>query len=482
MKLLLHIALVLFISIQLQAQEKTISGTVVSKTDGLPIPGVNVIIKGAPNGVQTNFDGVYKIQATEGKILLFSFIGMKSKEFIVDKNPTIDVVMEEDSATLDEVVIIGMRGEKRSSMSDRSASSMEYTKKSASSVKGLSINVSQPQSGQLTAGEINDLEKWEQWLKALKSADNKIIQEDWHFGLEQKLEIYVKDSKSKPLNNIKVALSNSMNEMIMVGRTDFNGNVTLFKDLNFKSDCNFYILQIIRGTEVIGKKISRNSHFIEFVLEDAEQSTDNIDVMFTIDATGSMGDEIDYLKSELKDIIGRLDSSIKQKRVALTFYRDHGDEYLVKDFDFTTNIDDAKEFLSKQAAGGGGDYEEAVEEALKVSMSKSWRLDSKSKLLFLLLDAPPHYTQENVNIIKNQIKIAQEKGIRIIPIVASGANKNVEFLMRYFSVATNGTYVFLTDDSGIGNPHIKPTTDDFKVEKLNDLIVRLIEKYSGVRS
>ena len=84
--------------------------------------------------------------------------------------------------------------------------------------------------------------------------------------------------------------------------------------------------------------------------------------------------------------------------------------------------------------------------------------------------------------LSNRNGILQPKGIKIIPIVASGANKNVEFLMRYFSVATNGTYVFLTDDSGIGNPHIKPTTDDFKVEKLNDLIVRLIEKYSGVRS
>ena len=71
-------------------------------------------------------------------------------------------------------------------------------------------------------------------------------------------------------------------------------------------------------------------------------------------------------------------------------------------------------------------------------------------------------------------------GIKIIPLVASDANKSVEYLMRYFSVYTNGTYVFLTDDSGIGNKHMKPSTKDFKVEKLNDLIVRLINKYSGV--
>ena len=87
-------------------------------------------------------------------------------------------------------------------------------------------------------------------------------------------------------------------------------------------------------------------------------------------------------------------------------------------------------------------------------------------------------TQETVFTIKDQIKIAQQKGIKIIPIVASDANKNVEFLMRYFAISTNGTYVFLTDDSGIGNSHIKPTTKDFKVEKLNNLIIKLIKEYT----
>lgn len=471
----------MFIAISLQAQQKTITGIITSSSDGIALPGVNVNIKGSTMGVQSNFDGFYKILAKKNDILVFTYVGMKTREVKVEDDLVINVNLEEDSATLDEVVIsaMGIRKERSVGMIGMSN---ESDKKLSSVVKGISISDYQPQSGQLTAGEINDLEKWDAWLKALKSADNRRIQEDWQFGLEQKIDVHVKNSQSKPLNNINVAIYNSMNVLIMNGRSDFNGNVTLFKDLSFKSDADYYTLQIVKDGKVIGKKISKNQSKMEFVIDEQMQNTNNIDVMFTIDATGSMGDEIDYLKSELKDIIRRLDKSIDQKRVALTFYRDHGDEYLVRDFDFTTNIDEAKEFLSQQSAGGGGDYEEAVEEALKVSMSKSWQMDSKSKLLFLLLDAPPHYNQENVDIIKKQIKIAQEKGIKIIPIVASGANKNVEFLMRYFSVSTNGTYVFLTDDSGIGNSHIKPTTDDFKVEKLNDLIVRLIEKYSGVKS
>jgi hypothetical protein len=50
--------------------------------------------------------------------------------------------------------------------------------------------------------------------------------------------------------------------------------------------------------------------------------------------------------------------------------------------------------------------------------------------------------------------------------------------MRTFALATNGTYLFLTDDSGVGNAHIKPTTDTYEVEKLNDAVVRIVKQYT----
>ena len=76
MKRTLQILLVLIASIQLSAQERTISGVVTSSSDKLPIPGVNVVIKGTSTGAQTNFDGYYEIKANEEQILVFSFIGM----------------------------------------------------------------------------------------------------------------------------------------------------------------------------------------------------------------------------------------------------------------------------------------------------------------------------------------------------------------------------------------------------------------------
>ena len=74
------------------------------------------------------------------------------------------------------------------------------------------------------------------------------------------------------------------------------------------------------------------------------------------------------------------------------------------------------------------------------------------------------------------IQKASAKGVRIVPVVCSGADKSTEFIMRSLALATNGDYVFLTDESAIGLPHIKPTTDVFNVEFLNSLLQRIIRQ------
>ena len=108
----------------------------------------------------------------------------------------------------------------------------------------------------------------------------------------------------------------------------------------------------------------------------------------------------------------------------------------------------------------------------------SWNEHARARLLFLVLDAPAHHTEAIVSDLNAIIKQAAEKGIKIIPVSASGVNKNAEFLFRFFAIATNGTYVFLTNDSGIGGEHIEATVGDYEVELLNDLMVRVINKYT----
>jgi Ca-activated chloride channel family protein len=107
MKQLSHLLLVLVIAIQVNAQKKSISGTVTSASDGLPLPGVNVLVKKTINGAQTNFDGKYQIKASEGETLVFSYLGFKTEEVKVGKANIINVALKEDAACLEEVVVVG---------------------------------------------------------------------------------------------------------------------------------------------------------------------------------------------------------------------------------------------------------------------------------------------------------------------------------------------------------------------------------------
>ena len=91
------------------AQGKTISGTI-SDQSGMPLPGVNIIVKGTTNGTQTDFDGNYNITANVGDVLVFTYVGLKTVEQTIGAANTINVTMEEDAALLDEVVVTGVAG------------------------------------------------------------------------------------------------------------------------------------------------------------------------------------------------------------------------------------------------------------------------------------------------------------------------------------------------------------------------------------
>ena len=88
--------------------QNTVTGNVSESATGMPIPGANVIVQGTTNGTVTDFDGNYSISnVAEGDILTFSYLGFATKEVAYSGQSSIDVLLEEDSATLDEVLVIG---------------------------------------------------------------------------------------------------------------------------------------------------------------------------------------------------------------------------------------------------------------------------------------------------------------------------------------------------------------------------------------
>jgi TonB-linked SusC/RagA family outer membrane protein len=112
-KIFLALFLVLFVQIVF-AQERTVTG-VVTDGNGLPIPGVNVLVKGTSNGTQTDFDGKFKIDASQGQILVFSYLGMRTQEVAANLT-TLNVKLVDDSVELEGVVVtaLGITREKKS--------------------------------------------------------------------------------------------------------------------------------------------------------------------------------------------------------------------------------------------------------------------------------------------------------------------------------------------------------------------------------
>lgn len=132
-------------------QENTITGTITDK-DGVPVPGVNIIIEGTAIGTQSGFDGTYAIKAKKDDILVFSYIGFKSQKITVGDSNTIDLVLEVETSALDEIVVIGYGTQKKSNLTaaiatvdtkeieNRPVNSL--TEMLSASVPGLNINIS----------------------------------------------------------------------------------------------------------------------------------------------------------------------------------------------------------------------------------------------------------------------------------------------------------------------------------------------------
>ena len=127
------------------AQTNTVTGTVTSQEDGAPLPGVNVLVEGTTTGTQTDFDGNYTIEAAEGDILVFSYIGTKSQNIRVGPSSTIDVVLVEDASQLEEVVVTALgleRQEKSLTYANQQVDTEELTKaRSVNVLEGLSGKV-----------------------------------------------------------------------------------------------------------------------------------------------------------------------------------------------------------------------------------------------------------------------------------------------------------------------------------------------------
>lgn len=504
--------------VQGYTQDRILKGKVTDLA-GSPLIGASVHLPESGHATITDLMGKFRIQVPDTLVVLeISYVGFEKKREKVAAGATdLHIQLKEGGILSESVVITGKEELELSDMAIseelslpksavpaelriRGTASHSFARSSAASSSmaspamapvtadfagGSSFfdrEVTKVAAGQLTAGELHDFSKWELWQDIAES-DLEAYQKAWRIYPKQRYAVQLVGEKGKPLVNVKVMLKDGA-QTIWESFTDNTGKAELWANL-------FEEAQLSNPLS-IHAEVDGKSHPFEGVTTFHQgvnmlkvptycDLSEAVDIAFMVDATGSMGDEIHYLQAELADVIDKVKDTLPglSLRTGSIFYRDKGEQYLTRTSPLQSELKPTLDFIKKQSAGGGGDYPEAVEEGLERALKElDWNPKARARLLFMVLDAPPHQDDSTVHKMTQLTQLAAAKGIRIIPVVASGINKSAEYLFRSIALATNGTYVFLTDDSGIGNPHIKPTTDDWEVEKLNDLMVRLVYQFS----
>jgi hypothetical protein len=355
---------------------------------------------------------------------------------------------------------------------------MSPTTSGGGTPSGTGVGTGQP--GVVTAGEWSDKLHWDFWVSLLGEEEFSGYSKTWGFNPIKRLLFTVRDSQAKTVNDAQIEVRDQDNQTLWISRTDNVGTTVLWPSLFSETKSPQQVIVRYQGQEFSFPNFTFSASN-EITLPVSRTTLYNSDIAFVVDATGSMGDEMEYFKTELYDVLQRASqSNCAQWKLGSVFYRDAGDDYLTRVSDFTPNANTTIDFMKQQTADGGGDWPEAVHAGLHDALnSLSWSEGARARLLFLVLDAPPHDDEQIKEQVREEIRLAAEKGIRIIPVAASGIDKSTEFLLRSFSLATDGTYVFITDDSGVGDSHLKPTVGEYPVEKLNDLLVRLIFQYTS---
>ena len=200
------------------------------------------------------------------------------------------------------------------------------------------------------------------------------------------------------------------------------------------------------------------------------QSKPRIEVCFVLDTTGSMGGLIEGAKQKIWSIANEMISAqpTPELKLGLIGYRDRGDEYVVKTFSLTDDIDAIYGHLREFQAGGGGDAPESVNEALAEAIHKMpWSSDSKVlKIIFLVGDAPPHMDYPNGPKYPDLCREAAKKDL-IINTIQCGEMAETKPIWQEIAKLSEGSYVGISQS---GNVAVISTPMDKELSRLNERI------------
>jgi hypothetical protein len=355
--------------------------------------------------------------------------------------------------------------------------------------EGATESVSTPGRGAqyetVTAGVSDDNQEWAAYQEYLQRHRHLYVH---HLDVSTRYEITVVAADFMPIHDAEVKVYVG-DRLIFEGRSDAGGRLFFLPNTSqtmpYGGPCNF---RVVASKGYVAQSQSfacQDSHW-QITLEDAVRpSATQLDLLFLLDSTGSMGDEIDKLKASIADVADQI-AVLPGKpdvRYGLVAYRDQGDAYVTRNFDFSYDLGEFQHQLAEVYADGGGDEPEDLNTALHQAIHDlAWRPDDAVRMIILVADAPPHidYNWQPYSYERDVFE-AVRQGIKIFPVAASNSSETAEYVFRQLAQISGGKFVFLTyedaDDPSSG-PGAETTHDveNYSVNTLDKLIVKLVRE------
>ena len=337
----------------------------------------------------------------------------------------------------------------------------------------------------LSAGEVDDNRQWEEYLRFRREYRGPPVHD---VDVSERYIITVRDSQNRPVPNAKVRVSTGRS-LIYEGTTYANGQ-TLFFPRAFPETEGVDSFQLYVEKNGVSRSldVARHDETQWEVAIDVDASFPAgvpLDVLFLLDATGSMSDEIDQIKATLLSISGRIADlpARPDLRLGMVSYRDRGDEFVTRIYDFERDVPRFLESIRGVRADGGGDEPESLNEALHEAVhAPEWRLGNAIRLVFLVADAPPHLDYPQDYDYAVEMAEASSRGIKIFSIASSGLSGQGEYIFRQIAQHTMGRFIFLLYGGGPEGPSTPHDVSEYTIERLDDLVVRLVEEELAVLS
>lgn len=345
-------------------------------------------------------------------------------------------------------------------------------------------------AGPMRAGATDDNADFEEFLSFLSSwSDNAHVANQWdELDVSDRRVIRVADKRGDPAAGVQVSLvDEALDRVVWSGTTYGDGSLPYYPTVAARelgesaplaTPKGGYLVQVRHGEEQTLLRWDGEGEELAVKIADRQQVPDTIplDVLFLIDTTGSMGDEIARIKATLLRVTERL-GELEQEfdlHYAAVLYRDIGDDYVTKAHPFTGDIESFVATLQGVQANGGGDGPESLNQGLAHAVSlDGWR-DGAARVMFLIADAPPHMDYSGDTPYGQSLLAAVDRGIRVHAVAASGLDSFGTVVMRQTAQFTGGKFIFIEYGSAAASAASHGVTGSVSSNNLDDIIYEQI--------